>query len=230
MPPPRKLYKMRGGGKWRAGKKWATGEPRVILRPLRSESSGKSRYRFTTLSPTAAHFNKPDLSDIKLIVGDETFYAHRLILCSASDVFARMLGSDWIESQRKELVLQEEEECVKVFDRFLYYFYSGSIIISDSYVIPLFMLADKYNVTQLYNECVKQIENGLKIYTYVNRPDEEVAPPGEGNQPSGQDAAAAPGDTPGPSGSRGRGSGAREPPRGRMGESLRNMSHCRRKI
>ena len=132
----------------------AGGEPRVILKPLRA-ASGKSRYRYTTQAPTAGLFNKPELSDIKLIVGDQKYYAHRLILCSASDVFGKMLGTNWLESTQKELVLQEEEECVKVFDRFLYFFYSGSIIISDSYVIPLYMLADKYNVTQLYGECVK---------------------------------------------------------------------------
>ncbi len=156
--PPKKILKLGKDGKV------AVGEPRVILRPLRADSSGHSRYRYTTHAPTSNLFNKPDLSDIKLKVGDQTFYAHRLVLCSASDVFAKMLGPDWIESLKNELTLQEEEECVKVFDRFLYFFYSGSIIISDSYVIPLFMLADKYNVSMLYDECVKVIENGLKVY------------------------------------------------------------------
>ena len=51
-----------------------------------------------------------------------------------------------------------------MFERFLYYFYSGTIVISDSYVIPLFMLADKYNVKPLYAECVKVIITGLKVY------------------------------------------------------------------
>ena len=157
MPPKtRKVFKMKG--------KWSVGEPRVILRPLRADSSGMKGYRFTTSAPTSTLFNKPELSDIKLKVGDQTFYAHRLILCSGSEVFAKMLGSNWLESKKKELTLQEDEDCVKVFDRFLFFFYSGSIVISDSYVIPLFMLADKYNVTTLYGECVKVIENGLKVY------------------------------------------------------------------
>ncbi len=137
--------------------------PRVILHPLRAQSS-HSRYRYNAAPPTASLFKKPELSDIKLKVGDQTFYAHKLILCAGSEVFARMLGSNWAESNSSELELLEDEEGVKVFERFLYYFYTGSIVISENYVIPLFMLADKYNVKPVYDECVKQIENGLKVY------------------------------------------------------------------
>ena len=71
--------------------------------------------RFATLPPTAALFKKPELSDLKLKVGDNHFYAHRLIMCAGSEVFHRMLGSSkWAEAKLQELELQEEEECVKV--------------------------------------------------------------------------------------------------------------------
>ena len=159
MPPKtRKVLRIKG--------KWSTvGEPRVIIRPLKADSSCSGAYRYTAKeAPTASLFNKPEMSDIKLKVGDQTFYAHRLVLCSASDVFAKMLGTNWLESKQKELILGEEEECVKVFESFLYFFYSGIIDITDSYVIPLFMLADKYNVILLYGQCVKMIEKGLKVY------------------------------------------------------------------
>jgi hypothetical protein len=138
--------------------------PRVVLRPL-GDPMVQTCYRFTTTPPVASLFKRQELSDIKLKVGDDMYYAHRLILCSASEVFSKMLNADWAESKKDILELEEDDECVKVFDRFLKYLYSGSTVISESYVIPLFMLSDKYDVPALYNECVKVIENGLKVYS-----------------------------------------------------------------
>ena len=138
--------------------------PRVIIQPLKAGPSGEHTYRFATTPPSANLFNNPLLSDIKLIVGDESFYGHRLILCAGSDVFARMLSSDWAESQSPELVLQEDEDCMKVFHRFLFYFYTGTIVIGDDCVFQIFMLADKYNVRSLYEECVNHIVKGLKVF------------------------------------------------------------------
>ena len=138
--------------------------PRVILRPFLADFSIQNRYRFNSPPASASLYNKPELSDIKLKVGGDYYYAHRLILSAASEVFSSMLNSEWLEGKSKELELQEEEDCVKVFDRFLFYMYTGSIVLSESYVVPLFMLADKYNVKLLYDECVKVIKNGLKVF------------------------------------------------------------------
>lgn len=147
--------------------------PRVVIRPFLSDMSGCSRSNFSTLPPTAALYNKPALSDITLRVGDESFYVHRLILSAGSEVFARMLGNEWKEGGSPELMLSEELDCAAVFDRFLYYFYTGTITITESVVIPLYMLADKYDARPLYDECVKVIENGLKVYV-VSRPAKPV--------------------------------------------------------
>ncbi|ELU05046.1 hypothetical protein CAPTEDRAFT_189834, partial [Capitella teleta] len=138
--------------------------PRVILRPLLADFSIQNRYRFNSPPPSASLYNKPELSDIKLKVGNDTYYGHKLILSAASEVFSRMLNSDWLESHTDVLKLEEEEECIKVFDLFLYYIYTGTIVLSESYVVPLYMLADKYHVTVLLDECVKIIRNGLKIF------------------------------------------------------------------
>jgi hypothetical protein len=121
-------------------------------------------YLHVSLPPSATLFNNPAMSDICLKVGEHTFYAHKLILSASSDVFARMLNSDWIESKQSELVLQEDDECVKVFERFLKYLYSGKILINKDYVFTLFLLADKYNVKGLYDESVVQIEKGLAVH------------------------------------------------------------------
>ena len=68
-----------------------------------------------------------------------------------------MLHGSWAESQCSELELHEEQDCARVFDRFLYFVYSGNVLIGDEYVVPLFLLAGKYNITSLYEECARYI-------------------------------------------------------------------------
>jgi len=116
-------------------------------------------------------YNKAELSDVQLHLypTDKVFYAHKVVLSVASEVFASMLGGHWAESSQSELELHEEADCARVFDRFLYFIYSGNIVISDDYVIPLFLLAGKYDVQSLYNECAKLIERALKVYIVGNR-------------------------------------------------------------
>ena len=36
--------------------------------------------------------NNPDLADVEFIVGNSTYHAHRLVLCSASDFYRRLFG------------------------------------------------------------------------------------------------------------------------------------------
>lgn len=50
-------------------------------------------------------FNNPLLSDVILVVGNERYFAHKLILVRSSDVFERMFSSDWDSSTEKDMVL-----------------------------------------------------------------------------------------------------------------------------
>lgn len=68
------------------------------------------------------------LSDLTLIVGKKKYNAHRLILCTSSDVFQVMLmNPSWTESQGNVITLNEEEECASTFPDFLKYLYTVSI-------------------------------------------------------------------------------------------------------
>lgn len=44
------------------------------------------------------YFNSPVHSDITIVVGEQRFFAHKLILCAHSDVFKKMLEGDWKEA------------------------------------------------------------------------------------------------------------------------------------
>ena len=106
------------------------------------------------LQRLALLYNNEVLSDITVVVGDKRFYAHKLILCSSSEIFKIMLTNEcWSDSGKQCIVLTEEEPCVDVFDIFLHYFYSAVIHLSHDSVLPVLMLADKYDVIDLQILC-----------------------------------------------------------------------------
>jgi len=174
MPPKQKLLKhshMSAEGQGESSNQSSCRNPHVVLQPFMRDESSRKRYRFTALPAAASMYNKAELSDVRIHLQptDKVFHAHRVVLSAASEVFATMLGGTWAESKQSDLELHEEMDCARVFDRFLYFIYSGNIVISDDYVVPLFLLAGKYDIQSLYNECAKLIERALKVYIFGNR-------------------------------------------------------------
>ena len=101
-------------------------------------------------------YQSGDLSDIELRVGNRRFQTHRLVLCMASDVLKTMLMSKfWPEGRSNRVVLREDPECVAVFEHFLQYLYTGKVVLNQFVVLPLLILADKYNVSHLSKSCLK---------------------------------------------------------------------------
>uniref|UniRef100_A0A2C9LPI7 BTB domain-containing protein n=2 Tax=Biomphalaria TaxID=6525 RepID=A0A2C9LPI7_BIOGL len=66
-------------------------------------------------------FDSSCFSDVRLRVGEQSYYGHRFILAAASKVFEAMFGdsSAWEESRQQEIRLVEEEACQAVFYDFL---------------------------------------------------------------------------------------------------------------
>ncbi|XP_015370898.1 PREDICTED: BTB/POZ domain-containing protein 17 [Diuraphis noxia] len=96
------------------------------------------------------------LNDITLIVGGISYPAHRFMLCISSDVFETMLmNSIWSDSHQEVIELQEVPQCIEVFPVFLQYFYTGVITLEQSNIMPMLVLADKYNVKDLTVLCVE---------------------------------------------------------------------------
>lgn len=87
------------------------------------------------------------MSDICLVVGQNRYPAHRVILCASSEVFQIMLmNPEWNECRESVIELKEEPCCAEVFPQFLKYLYVGQIRISLTAVMPMLALADKYNI------------------------------------------------------------------------------------
>jgi hypothetical protein len=60
---------------------------------------------------TSKFFNNPQLSDIRLRVGTNLYYAHKFILAKSSDVLATLLYSRHWTSTQAEIQLEEQDEC-----------------------------------------------------------------------------------------------------------------------
>uniref|UniRef100_A0A7E4VER3 BTB domain-containing protein n=1 Tax=Panagrellus redivivus TaxID=6233 RepID=A0A7E4VER3_PANRE len=97
-------------------------------------------------------FKSDYLSDVKLRVSDKKFPAHKLVLARGSDVFERMLAHEW-NGKEEELTLNEDPVCIDHFETFLRFFYFNHAVLDDSNVLPLLILADKYNFDGLRQVC-----------------------------------------------------------------------------
>lgn len=94
------------------------------------------------------------LSDIILIVGENRYPAHRVILSASSEVFQCMLmNPQWTECNKSTINLVEDNKCIEVFPQFLKYLYTGQVKISIEMALPLLELADKYNIKDLIVLC-----------------------------------------------------------------------------
>ncbi|XP_077991033.1 BTB/POZ domain-containing protein 17-like [Glandiceps talaboti] len=101
----------------------------------------------------AALYNNPAISDVVIHVGKDKYYAHRVFLANASDVFKIMLTNNtWKDSYQTEIYL-DEPYTQSMFGEFLQYMYTGHIYITTNNAVLILMLADKYNVVTLKESC-----------------------------------------------------------------------------
>lgn len=106
-------------------------------------------------------FNQEALSDVKLKVGEDIFFAHKFVLAKSSDVFRTMLyESRWSQENMAEIVLSETPECQSVFEKFLRFLYTAEVMVTVEIAVGILCLADKYNVTSLKQLCTNyMVEN-----------------------------------------------------------------------
>lgn len=122
-------------------------------------------------------FNKDELSDVTIVVGDKRFFGHRFVLAKSSDVFRTMLyGDRWKQGGETEIVLTESQESQAVFEIFLKFLYTAEMNISADTSVGILCLADKYNITSLKSLCVgymvdnsksPNVQNALNWYSWA---------------------------------------------------------------
>jgi hypothetical protein len=57
-----------------------------------------------------------------------------------------LMNSKRSDSHQNVIELQEVPLCIEVFPLFLQYFYTGEITLEHNNIMPMLVLADKYNV------------------------------------------------------------------------------------
>ena len=137
--------------------------PCVLLPRCGTDINQDNGYTITTTTSVSSLYGKPEFSDVTLIVGDQTYKAHRLVLQTSSEVFARMFSNTWHHEENRTIHLREDEDCEGVFEVFLRYLYTGTCLLDNTSVIPVYILADKYGVSLLSDECIRIIMQALKV-------------------------------------------------------------------
>ncbi|VDO26903.1 unnamed protein product [Onchocerca flexuosa] len=112
------------------------------------------------LNDFTKYYNNTHLSDVALLVGDEIYAAHRIILTKSSEVFDQMLSKKW-NGDKKELELVEDLPCQSVFAAFLRFLYCNHVFLHPENALPILILADKYNVNSLKKVCIDYAVNNI---------------------------------------------------------------------
>merc|ERR1712059_137387 len=86
------------------------------------------------------------MSDLRVMVGDATFAAHRNILAARSPVFAAMFSHNMEEQRKNELKITDQP--APVVKAMLEYIYSGKYQESE-HTPALLEAADKYDLPEL---------------------------------------------------------------------------------
>jgi hypothetical protein len=104
-------------------------------------------------------FNSEKFSNIKIVCCNETFFCHKIILASRSDVFATMFNMpSYTENQTG--VVQVDDFDAKTMKIVLSYIYGNKINKNDG-DIDLLLAADKYNLPGLVQCCERSIISEL---------------------------------------------------------------------
>ncbi|CAL2035617.1 unnamed protein product [Caenorhabditis brenneri] len=101
-----------------------------------------------------------DVSDMKLKVGEETFYVSKLFLAGQSAYFKTMFLGKFAEANQSEVELKDIEP--DVFHSFLEVLH-GELVIRDDNVKKLLELDDMYDCETLRRRCEEHLLNNSKI-------------------------------------------------------------------
>ena len=98
-------------------------------------------------------FNEQSSSDFTVKCKDTEFYVHQSILEQASDYFSGLFRNEFQETRRKSLIIDDFEPAI--VELMLRYLYNGAISWMEFHenTVELMSIADKYNLTQLFDTC-----------------------------------------------------------------------------
>ncbi|CAF0801775.1 unnamed protein product [Adineta steineri] len=110
-------------------------------------------------------------SDVILIVGQERFYCHRLLLSLVSPVFARMFDGQFQEHDTREIILEgKKSESILALLTYIYPQFNREI--TDNNIEDFLLLADEYMIEHLKQPCKDALIKQLQSFKFVLLPTE----------------------------------------------------------
>jgi len=110
----------------------------------------------------ATLYNSSLFSDVTLVLGKDRIPAHKVVLCSWSETFRAMLENPtWKESKLDDLKIDVEENDYDVFKAMLQFMYTGSLAISEDFIVSLLIMSNYYAVETLKESCGRTLGENL---------------------------------------------------------------------
>lgn len=132
---------------------------------LRLSSTPISPLEYFTDSSNTINFK----SDVILVVENQRFYCHRLLLSLVSPVFARMFDGQFKEHEEQEVPLEgKTSESIIELLKFIYPQFNGQI--TNENIENLIKLADEYMIEHLKQPCKNFLVTQLESFKYVVLP------------------------------------------------------------
>ena len=109
-------------------------------------------------------YAEKEFVDVKILCDGKSFECHKNVLSCQSEVFKTMIKNKSL-TENPPVIMKIEEKDISsdTMEQFLYFMYHETVKDSKKINIELLMLADKYNVSDLLEECSKYFESNLSL-------------------------------------------------------------------
>lgn len=108
-------------------------------------------------------------SDVILVVGNQKFYCHRLLLSLVSPVFLRMFEGQFKEHNEHEVILEgKSSDSILELLKYIYPQFNGQI--TDNNIEDFLQLADEYMIEHLKKPCIDFLIKQLGLFKFVALP------------------------------------------------------------
>ncbi|XP_043468674.1 ARM REPEAT PROTEIN INTERACTING WITH ABF2-like [Leptopilina heterotoma] len=111
-------------------------------------------------------FNNRSHSDVSFLINDNKFYAHKVILASASPEFERMFSHNMQEKIINSIEIKDTNS--NHFKELLRHIYMGRVENLQNIAVDIFKLAIKYNVASLQQVCEIHLEKNFSINNAIS--------------------------------------------------------------
>ena len=118
------------------------------------------------LSHLSQMWKSKTLADVTFRCQNREIKAHSLIVASGSPVLAAMFKNDFKEKQEGIAVIKDIE--ADVFEKLLYFIYTGEVDFQFKEIHALMVAADMYNVATLKEECEQYLSRNVTLEEATN--------------------------------------------------------------